>query len=136
MSIMMTGVGIIALAGIVVRNGIVLLDFVKHQRSEGGLKLDDALIEAGRVRLRPVILTAATTVFGVLPMATGIDFDWINFHFVIGAESSDFWRPLAVAIIFGLSISTFLTLIILPTAYSLIDEWGEKTRLAFKKIFP
>jgi multidrug efflux pump subunit AcrB len=135
MSIMMTGVGIIALAGIVVRNGIVLLDFVKHQRNEGGMNLDEALVEAGRVRLRPVILTAATTVFGVFPMATGIDFDWINFHFVIGAESSDFWRPLAVSIIFGLSISTFLTLVIVPTAYSLIDEWTEWSKVFLKNLF-
>ncbi|MBN1397993.1 MAG: efflux RND transporter permease subunit [Bacteroidetes bacterium] len=127
-SVLMTGVGVIALAGIVVRNAIVLLDFVKHKFAEGGVKLDEALVEAGRIRLRPVILTAVTTVFGVLPMATGIDFDWFNFHPVFGAESSDFWRPLAVTIIFGLSVSTFLTLIIVPTVYSLFDEWTVKLR--------
>ena len=135
MSIMMTGVGIIALAGIVVRNGIVLLDFVKHKHAEGELSLDESLIEAGKVRLRPVVLTATTTVFGVLPMATGLDFDWRNFHFIIGAESSDFWRPLAVAIIFGLSISTFLTLVIVPTVYSLLDEWTEKIRKYYRGYF-
>lgn len=134
-SVMMTGVGVIALAGIVVRNAIVLLDFVKHKYAEGGLKLDEALVEAGRVRLRPVVLTAVTTVFGVLPMATGIDFDWFHFHFVIGAESSDFWRPLAVAIIFGLSVSTFLTLVIVPTVYSLFDEWTIEINRIWKRKF-
>jgi len=126
--VMMTGVGIIALAGIVVRNGIVLLDFVKHKHAEGGMSLDESLVEAGKVRLRPVLLTAATTVLGVFPMATGIDFDWRKFQPIIGAESSDFWRPLAVAIIFGLSISTFLTLVIVPTVYSLLDEWTERLK--------
>jgi multidrug efflux pump len=134
-SIMMTGVGVVALAGIVVRNGIVLLDFVKHKHGEGGLSLDDALLEAGRIRLRPVILTAAATVLGVLPMATGIDFDWREFHFVFGAESAGFWRPLAVAIIFGLTISTFLTLVVVPTAYSLLDGWTTKLSQTWKKKF-
>jgi len=127
-SVIMTGVGAVALAGIVVRNGIILLDFVKHKHSEGGLTLDQALIEAGRVRLRPVMLTAAAAVLAVMPLATGFDFDWREFHFVIGAESAGFWRPLAVAIIFGLTISTFLTLVVLPTVYSLLDEWGGKIK--------
>ena len=127
-SVLMTGVGVVSLAGIVVRNGIVLLDFVKHKQKEAGMTLETALLEAGRIRLRPVLLTATATVLGVLPMGTGIDFDWREFHFILGAESAGFWRPLAVAIIFGLSISTFLTLIIVPTAYSLLDEWGKKIR--------
>ncbi len=132
-SVIMTGVGAVALAGIVVRNGIILLDFVKHKHGEGGLTLDQALIEAGRVRLRPVMLTAAAAVLAVMPLATGFDFDWREFHFVIGAESAGFWRPLAVAIIFGLTISTFLTLVVLPTVYSLLDEWGEKIKNKFSK---
>jgi multidrug efflux pump len=136
-SVIMTGVGTVALAGLVVRNGIVLLDFVKHKQKEGGLSLNDALIEAGRVRLRPVLLTAGAAVLAVLPMATGFDFDWTEFHFVIGAESAGFWRPLAVAIIFGLSISTVLTLVVVPTAYSLLDEWhhniAKKLSLRFRR---
>jgi multidrug efflux pump len=135
-SVIMTGVGTVALAGLVVRNGIVLLDFVKHKQKEGGMSLNNALIEAGRVRLRPVLLTAGAAVLAVLPMATGFDFDWTEFHFVIGAESAGFWRPLAVAIIFGLSISTVLTLVVVPTAYSLLDEWhhkiGKKLSLRFR----
>jgi multidrug efflux pump len=125
-SVIMTGVGAVALAGIVVRNGIILLDFVKHKRKEGGMPLEQALIEAGRVRLRPVVLTAAAAVLAVMPMATGIDFDWRELHFIIGAESAGFWRPLAVAIIFGLTISTVLTLVVVPTVYSLLEEWTEK----------
>jgi multidrug efflux pump subunit AcrB len=129
----MTGVGVVALAGIVVRNAIVLLDFTKHLRQQG-MSLDESLVEAGRIRLRPVVLTAAATVFGVVPLATGFDFDWRRFHFVIGAESADFWRPMAVAIIFGLTISTFLTLVIIPTFYSLLDSWVVKIGVWFRKI--
>jgi multidrug efflux pump len=132
-SVVMTGVGVVALGGIVVRNGIVLLDFVKHKIDKGGLSLEDALLEAGRVRLRPVVLTAAATVLGILPLATGFDFDWRELHFVIGAESAEFWRPLAVTIIFGLTISTFLTLVIVPTVYSLLDEWTNKVSAFFKR---
>jgi len=124
-SVIMTGVGVVALAGIVVKNAIVLLDFMKQLRAQG-LSTDEALLEAGRTRLRPVVLTAASTVMGILPLATGIDFDWRAFHLVIGAESADFWRPLGVAIIFGLSVSTFLTLIIVPTFYSLLEDWTQR----------
>ncbi|MBI5472816.1 MAG: efflux RND transporter permease subunit [Ignavibacteriae bacterium] len=120
-SVIMTGVGVVSLAGIVVKNAIVLLDFTKHLRASG-LTLDEALIEAGKTRLRPVLLTAATTVLGIVPLATGFDFDWRAGRFVIGAESADFWRPLGVAIIFGLTVSTFLTLVIVPTFYSLLEE--------------
>jgi multidrug efflux pump subunit AcrB len=134
-SVIMTGVGTVALAGLVVRNGIILLDFVKHRYRKGETKLDDALLEAGRVRLRPVLLTAAAAVLAVMPLATGFDFDWREFHFVIGAESASFWRPLAVAIIFGLTISTFLTLVVVPTAYSLLDEWHEKIKTKFAGYF-
>jgi multidrug efflux pump len=134
-SVIMTGVGTVALAGLVVRNGIILLDFVKHRYRKGEMKLDDALLEAGRIRLRPVMLTAGAAVLAVLPMATGFDFDWREFHFVIGAESAGFWRPLAIAIIFGLSISTFLTLVVVPTVYSLLDEWTEKLKKKFAGYF-
>jgi len=130
-SVVMTGVGVVALAGIVVRNGIVLLDFVKHKLSDGGMSLEEALLEAGRIRLRPVLLTAAATVLALVPLATGFDFDWRELHFIIGAESAEFWRPLAVAIIFGLTISTFLTLVIVPTVYSLLDEWAKKVKVRF-----
>jgi multidrug efflux pump subunit AcrB len=121
-SVIMTGVGVVALGGIVVKNAIVLLDFMKHLKDKG-LSLEESLVEAGRTRLRPVLLTAMTTVLGVIPLATGVDFDWRAFRFVIGAESADFWRPLGVAIIFGLTVSTFLTLVIVPTFYALLEDW-------------
>jgi multidrug efflux pump len=126
-SVVMTGVGVIALAGIVVKNAIVLLDFAKQKRAQG-MPLDQALLEAGRTRLRPVMLTAVTTVLGILPLATGFDFNWRELHFIVGAESAAFWGPLGVAVIFGLSISSFLTLVIVPTFYSLLEEWGEKIK--------
>jgi len=132
-SVVMTGVGVVALAGIVVRNGIVLLDFVKHRLNEGGETLHEALLDAGRIRLRPVVLTAAATVLGVLPLATGFDFDWRELHFVIGAESAEFWRPLAVTIIFGLIVSTVLTLVIVPTVFSLLEEWSNKISGLFNR---
>ncbi|MCI0705851.1 MAG: efflux RND transporter permease subunit [Ignavibacteriae bacterium] len=120
-SIIMTGVGVIALAGIVVKNAIVLLDFAKRKREEG-MPLDEALLEAGRTRLRPVLLTAATTVLGILPLATGFDFDWRGLYFVVGAESAAFWGPLGLAVISGLTISSFLTLVIVPTFYSSLES--------------
>lgn len=125
--VIMTGVGVIALAGIVVKNAIVLLDFAKQKREEG-MPMDEALIEAGRTRLRPVMLTAATTVLGIFPLATGFDFDWREFHFVTGAESAAFWGPLGVAVIFGLTVSTFLTLVIVPTFYSLLETQLERIK--------
>lgn len=133
--VIMTGVGVIALAGIVVKNAIVLLDFAKRKRDEG-MPLDEALVEAGRTRLRPVVLTAATTVLGILPLATGFDFDWRELHFVIGAESAMFWGPLGVAVIFGLTISTFLTLVIVPTFFSLLEGWMDQLRSVVVRLMP
>jgi CzcA family heavy metal efflux pump len=133
-SVIMTGVGVVALAGIVVKNAIVLLDFMKHLKGEG-LTLEEALVQAGRTRLRPVLLTAAATVLGVVPLATGIDFDWRAFHFVVGAESADFWRPLGVAIIFGVTVSTFLTLVIVPTFYALLEDWARALSGLTRRLF-
>jgi multidrug efflux pump subunit AcrB len=72
-------------------------------------------------------------VLGVLPLATGFDFDWRELHFVIGAESAEFWRPLAVTIIFGLIVSTVLTLVIVPTVFSLLEEWSNKISGLFNR---
>ncbi|MCE1165151.1 MAG: efflux RND transporter permease subunit [Bacteroidetes bacterium] len=125
--IIMTGIGIIALAGIVVRNAIVLLDFEKELEKRG-LPRDEALVQAGIIRMRPIFLTAAATILGIVPLASGVDFDWRTFSWVIGGENSAFWRPMGVAIIFGLMVSTFLTLVIIPTIYASTDD-------LFKKIF-
>ncbi len=120
-SIVMTGIGVISLAGIVVRNAIVLLDFQKELERRG-LERDEALIQAGIIRLRPIFLTAAATILGIIPLASGVDFDWRSFTWIIGGENSAFWRPMGIAIIFGLLVSTFLTLIIIPTIYSFVDD--------------
>ncbi len=130
--VIMTGVGVIALAGIVVKNAIVLLDFAKQKR-EQGMSLNEALVEAGRTRLRPIMLTATTTVLGIVPLATGFDFNWRELHFVMGAESAGFWGPLGIAIISGLTISSFLTLVIVPTFYSLLESWTEQLRRLLKR---
>ena len=119
--IMMTGIGVISLGGIVVRNAIVMLDFQKVLYKQG-MSRDESLIKAGVIRLRPVFLTAACTILGLVPLTTGVDFDWQTFSWVIGGENTAFWRPMGVAIIFGLSVSTFLTLVIIPAIYASVDD--------------
>jgi len=116
-SIIMTGIGVISLAGVVVNNAIVLIDYINQLRSEGK-GLNEALLTAGKVRFRPVMLTAVTTIFGLLPMGLGISFDFKILEWVIGAESAQWWGPMAVAIIFGLAVATVLTLVVVPVLYS------------------
>lgn len=117
---LMTMIGIILLAGIVVNNAIVLIDFVQLTRKRG-FKRFDAIIEAGSTRLRPILMTTATTVLGMLPMAFGL------------GEGSEFYQGMALAVIFGLSISTVLTLIVIPVLYSLVDDMILKVRRIFSK---
>jgi multidrug efflux pump subunit AcrB len=76
--------------------------------------------------MRPIILTAAATILAIVPLASGIDLDWRTFSLIIGGENSTFWRPMGVAIIFGLMISTFLTLVITPSIYSFTDDLAKK----------
>jgi CzcA family heavy metal efflux pump len=120
--IIMTGIGVISLGGIVVRNAIVLLDFQKELEKRG-LSKEEAVIQSGVVRLRPVFLTAATTILGLLPLTTGIDFDWRSFSWVIGGQNTAFWRPMGIAIIFGLSVSTFLTLVVVPSMFLALNNF-------------
>jgi multidrug efflux pump subunit AcrB len=119
--IIMTGIGMISLAGVVVNNGIVLLDYVEKLRTRG-LERTEALVRAGMTRLRPVVLTAATTILGLIPMATGISYDFRNFNWILKSESSLWWGQMAMTIIFGLTIATVLTLVLVPTMYSLLDD--------------
>ncbi len=147
--IIMTGIGIIALAGIVVNNAIVLIDYIdllkKRRKEELNIDPDDNLpeneikdqiVEAGRTRLRPVLLTAITTILGLFPMALGINinfntlFSEFNPHFYTGGDNAAFWSPLALSIIFGLTVATFLTLIIVPVMYWLANK--VKLKLAKK----
>ena len=121
--IIMTGIGIISLAGIVVNNAIVLIDYIQKLRDRGMEKLD-AIIQAGKTRLRPVILTAITTILGLLPLTTGVNIDFIGLFkgdvskFIeLGAENSQWWSGMGVAVIFGLFFSTALTLVVVPVLY-------------------
>ena len=129
----MTSVGVISLAGVVVNNAIVLVDYINKLR-ERGMGVQEAIIAAGATRLRPVILTAVTTILGLLPMVTGISFDF--HHLVISwvSESSQWWRSMAVVVIFGLMVATFLTLLVVPSLYSLFEELSQMRRRATARL--
>ncbi|MHC4713568.1 MAG: efflux RND transporter permease subunit [Planctomycetota bacterium] len=119
--IIMTGVGIISLAGVVVNNAIVLLDYVEKLRARG-LDCAEALARAGMTRLRPVLLTAITTILGLIPMATGVSYDFRQLRWQLKSESSLWWGQMATSVIFGLAVATVLTLIIVPVMYSVLDQ--------------
>jgi multidrug efflux pump len=148
--IIMTGVGIITLAGVVVNNAIVLIDYTDLLKSntkkklgigpEDDLPIEEAvpcIIQAGRTRLRPVLLTAITTILGLVPMAIGLN---INFNTLLsrldpqlyfGGDNALFWGPLAWTVIFGLTFATFLTLVVVPAMYLT----GNRVKLKFKERF-
>lgn len=133
--IVMTGVGIISLAGIVVNNAIVLIDYIdltiKRKRLEKGYEVGElpgndvkeAIIEAGGIRLRPVLLTAITTILGLIPLAIGLNINFTTLvtdldpQFFMGGENVAFWGPMAKTVIYGLTFATFLTLIVVPIMY-------------------
>jgi len=119
--IIMTGVGVISLAGVVVNNAIVLLDYTIKLREMGKSKME-AIIEAGKTRFRPVMLTAITTIVGILPLATGWSFNIHAFRFTAGGSSSQWWAPMAVAVIYGLAVATVLTLVVVPAMYILLGR--------------
>ena len=137
--IMMTMLGIISLAGIVVNNSVVLIDYtdilLRRRQEKLGVTYDallprkeviEVVIQAGKARLRPVLLTAITTVLGLIPLATGLNIDFaglfINFNpdIYTGGDNVMFWGPLAWTVIFGLTFATFLTLVIVPVCYYLV----------------
>lgn len=120
--VVMTGIGVISLAGVVVNNAIVLLDYVLQLRDRG-LSVHDSLVEAGLTRFRPVMLTAITTGLGLMPMALAISIDFFRLTVVVGAVSAQMWGPMAVAVIFGLLFATVLTLVMVPTLYSIYDDF-------------
>ncbi len=117
--IIMTGIGIVALAGIVVRNGILLVEFADLKLEEG-LTPREAIIEAGRTRMTPVLLTAISTISGLIPLAVGLNIDFAllfetgNPHIYFGGDNVAFWGPLSWTMIFGLAFATIITLIIVP----------------------
>jgi len=130
--VIMTGVGIISLAGVVVNNAIVLIDYTNKLR-QGGLAVRDAVVAAGATRLRPVLLTAITTILGLLPMVTGISYDFHVMAISMASESSQWWRSMAIVVIFGLMIATVLTLVVVPTSYALIESVKSRVTSAYGK---
>jgi multidrug efflux pump len=123
----MLGVGIVGLAGIVIKNGILLIEFTDELRSRG-VKTKEAAIQAGRIRIIPVLLTAVATIMGLLPLAVGFNIDFVSFfqklnpHIFFGGDSVVFWGPLSWTIIFGLIFSFFLTLIMVPSMYIIAER--------------
>jgi multidrug efflux pump len=113
--IVMSGIGVIALAGIVVNNNIVLIDTYDNHRRRG-LEIYDAIMVTGAQRLRPVLLTTVTTVLGLMPMVLQLNIDFINRDVSYGAPSTQWWVQLSTAIVFGLTFSTLLTLVVTPCA--------------------
>ncbi len=139
--IIMTGIGIIALAGIVVNNAIVMVDYIDLLRNSKKKELNYAenksldpdlsvkcIVEAGKTRLRPVLLTATTTIIGLMPLAIGLNIDFEGFftafkpNIYFGGDSTSYWSPISSAIIFGLTVATFLTLFVVPAFYHLLHK--------------
>jgi len=148
----MTGIGIVSLAGVVVNNGIVLIDYITllkaRKRKELGLPEGAALppevakeciVEGGKTRLRPVLLTAITTILGLMPLAVGLNIDFISFltsfdpKIYFGGDNVAFWGPLSWTVIFGLSFATFLTLVIVPSMYHALVQGKYKIDALFSR---
>lgn len=126
-SVVLSGVGMVVLAGIVVNNGIILLDYIEIQR-KNGMELKEAIIEGGTTRFTPVFLTAASTVLGLVPLAISLN---VNFSTLLsdldpqiffGGDSASFWQPFAWSIIFGLTFATVVTLVFVPVVYYLVKR--------------
>jgi multidrug efflux pump len=136
--VIMTGIGIVALAGIVVRNGILLIEFADLKLAEG-LAPREALMEAGRTRMTPVVLTASATILGLVPLAVGLNMDFAllfqtgNPHIFFGGDNVAFWGPLSWTMIFGLGFATILTLIIVPVMMLMALNRKQKILNALKK---
>jgi multidrug efflux pump subunit AcrB len=145
--VIMTGIGIISLAGVVVNNAIVLIDYTDlvrtRKREELGIQkgsylaLPDLLasiVEAGKTRLRPVLLTAITTVLGLIPLAIGMNINFATLlsefepQFYVGGDNAAFWGPMAWTVIFGLTFATIITLVLVPVMYLLTDKLAIKLR--------
>lgn len=141
MVIMMTGLGIVALGGIVVRNGILIVEFCDEMKKRG-LKTRDAIVQAGKTRITPVVLTASATILGLVPLAVGMNINFetlftsLNPHIYFGGDNVAFWGPLSWTIIFGLSFATFLTLLFVPALYYLdyVIRIKNRRRKNLKKI--
>lgn len=123
-SVLLTGIGIVALAGIVVNNNIILIDTYNELR-RAGVEVLDAIVKTGAQRLRPVFLTTATTILGLLPLATNVSIDIINREIVYGGQVSAYWVKLASSIVYGLTFATVLTLVVTPLMLILPEVFRE-----------
>jgi len=126
-SVVMTGIGIVGLAGIVVKNGILVIEFADELRARG-LKTREALIQAGKTRIIPVLLTALAAILGLIPLAVGFNINFVTLfseldpHIFFGGDNVVFWKPLSWTIIFGLAFAFFMTLLILPAMYLIAER--------------
>lgn len=131
MSIVMTGVGVIALGGIAVRNGILLVEFAEMERARG-VSLWEATVEAGRTRMTPVILTATAAILGLIPLAVGLNIDFEGLftsfspNIYFGGDNVTFWGPLSWTMIFGLAFATVITLVVVPAMYLMAERLKRK----------
>ncbi len=132
----MTGLGIVGLAGIVVKNGILVIEFTDELRGRG-MKTRDAVIQAGKTRIIPVLLTALAAILALIPLAVGFNINFItlfsdlNPHIYFGGDNAVFWKPLSWTIIFGLAFAFFMTLIIVPTMYLIAERLRRPMRRQF-----
>ncbi|MEO8853691.1 MAG: efflux RND transporter permease subunit, partial [Ginsengibacter sp.] len=135
-SVVMTGIGIVGLAGIVVKNAILVIDFADELRARG-MKTREAVIQAGKIRIIPVLLTALAAIFALIPLAIGFNINFVtmfselNPHIFFGGDSSVFWKPLAWTIIFGLAFAFFMTLIMVPSMYLIAERLKRPMRRQF-----
>src|ERR1700730_19026704 len=135
-SVVMTGLGIVGLAGIVVKNGILVIEFADVLR-ERGMKTREALIQAGKTRIIPVFLRARAAILALIPLAVGFNINFVtlfaelNPHIFFGGDSAVFWKPLSRTIIFGLAFAFFMTLFILPSMYLIAERLKRPMRRYF-----
>lgn len=126
-SVAMTGIGIVGLAGIVVKNAILVIDFADELRARG-LRTKEAVIQAGKIRIIPVMLTALAAIFALIPLGIGFNINFVttfsdlNPHIFFGGDSAAFWKPLAWTIIFGLAFAFFMTLVMVPAMYLIAER--------------
>ncbi|MGZ3850434.1 MAG: efflux RND transporter permease subunit, partial [Flavisolibacter sp.] len=135
-SVVMTGIGIVGLAGIVVKNGILVIEFADELRARG-LRTREAVIQAGKTRIIPVLLTALAAILGFIPIAFGFNINFItlfselNPHIFFGGDNVVFWKPLSWTIIFGLAFAFFMTLLIVPSMYLIAERLKRPMRRMF-----
>ena len=135
--VIMTGIGIISLAGVVVNNAIVLIDYIDTLRERDGMSRREALVRAGMTRFRPVILTALTTALGLVPLAIGLNFDFFGFYrefnpeLFWGGEQAAWWGSMCISVIAGILFATFLTLVLVPAMYVIVDDLS----VWFRRVF-